>query len=72
MYCFNLVGPCLQGKDGIPAPVVFFCLNLINLLCLVSTRLKWCCQGWGSGGRGMDWDLGVGRCKILHSEWISN
>ena len=24
------------------------------------------------GGSGMDRDLGVGRCKILHLEWISN
>ena len=29
------------------------------------------CQG---GGRenGMDWELGVGGCKLLHLEWISN
>ena len=24
------------------------------------------------GGRGMDWEFGVGRCKVLHLEWISN
>ena len=24
--------------------------------------------GWGE----MDWESGVGRCKLLHSEWISN
>ena len=24
------------------------------------------------GGRGMDWDSGVGRCKLLHIEWINN
>ena len=23
------------------------------------------------GGRGMDWEFGVGRCKLLHSEWIN-
>ena len=22
--------------------------------------------------RGMDWEFGVNRCKLLHSEWISN
>ena len=22
------------------------------------------------GGRGMDWEFGVGRCKLLHLEWI--
>ena len=27
------------------------------------------CQG---GGSGMDWEFGVGRCKLLHMEWISN
>ena len=25
------------------------------------------CQG-GGGGRGMDWEFGVGRCKLLHLE----
>ena len=29
------------------------------------------CQG-GAGGSGMDWDLGVKRCKLLCLEWISN
>ena len=23
------------------------------------------------GGTGMDWEFGVGRCKLLHLEWIS-
>ena len=23
------------------------------------------------GGRGMDWEFGVGRCKLLHLEWIN-
>ena len=22
--------------------------------------------------RGMDWEFGVGRCKLLHLEWINN
>ena len=26
--------------------------------------------GWG--GSGMDEEFGVGRCKLLHLEWISN
>ena len=30
-----------------------------------------CQEGWG-GGRGMDWEFGVGRCKLLHLEWITN
>ena len=32
------------------------------------------CQegGEGRGRREMDWDLGVGRCKLLHLEWINN
>ena len=29
------------------------------------------CQG-GGGGRGMDWCIGVSRCKLFHLEWISN
>ena len=29
------------------------------------------CQG-GGGGRGIDWESGVSRCKLLHLEWISN
>ena len=24
------------------------------------------------GGSGMDWEFGVGRCKLLDLEWISN
>jgi len=27
------------------------------------------CQ-WG--GRGMDWEFGVNRCKLFHLEWVSN
>ena len=27
------------------------------------------CQGEGSA---MDWEFGVGRCKLLHLEWTSN
>ena len=23
-------------------------------------------------GSGVDWEFGVGRCKLLHLEWISN
>ena len=29
------------------------------------------CQGEG-GQSGMDWEFGVSRCKLFHSEWISN
>ena len=29
------------------------------------------CRG-GGGGRGMDWEFGVGRCKLIHLEWINN
>ena len=24
------------------------------------------------GGSGMDWDLGVSKCKLLHLEWMGN
>ena len=31
------------------------------------------CQGGrGEGGNGVDGEVGVGRCKLLHVEWISN
>ena len=26
----------------------------------------------GGGGSGIDWEFGVGRCKLLHLEWICN
>ena len=26
----------------------------------------------GGEGSGRDWKFGVSRCKIMHSEWISN
>ena len=29
------------------------------------------CQG-GEGREGKDGEIGVGRCKLLHLEWISN
>ena len=29
------------------------------------------CQGTGAG-EGMEWEVGVGRCKLLHVEWINN
>ena len=29
-------------------------------------------MGRGAGRRGMDWDFGVGRCRLLHLEWINN
>ena len=25
-----------------------------------------------AGGGGMDWEFGVGRCKLLHLKWINN
>ena len=24
------------------------------------------------GGRGIDWEFGVGRCKLLHLDWIND
>ena len=24
------------------------------------------------GGSGMDWDLGISKCKLLHLEWMGN
>ena len=31
----------------------------------------WLSRGRGNGG-GMDWKFGVGKCKLLHIEWINN
>ena len=30
------------------------------------------CQGWGWGGRGMEWEVGISRCKLLYIERINN
>ena len=30
------------------------------------------CQGGEGEGSGMDGEFGVGKCKLLHLEWISN
>ena len=30
------------------------------------------CQGAEGGGSVIDWEYGVSRCKLLHSEWIKN
>ena len=32
---------------------------------------SWLPRGSG-GGRGMDWEFGGGRCKLLHLEWKNN
>ena len=29
------------------------------------------CQGMG-GRRGMDWEFGISRCKLVYIEWIKN
>ena len=29
------------------------------------------CQGEGGGGRGMDWELGISRYKLVYIEWIN-
>ena len=29
------------------------------------------CQGGSGVGTGMDWKVGVSRCKLLHIEWIN-
>ena len=31
----------------------------------------WGCGG-GAGGRGMDWEFGVSRCKPLYTGWMNN
>ena len=30
------------------------------------------CQGGEGSEGGMDWEFGVSRCKLLHTEWINN
>ena len=37
---------------------------------LSESRLEVAKGEWG--GRGMDWEFGVSRCKLLHLEWINN
>ena len=31
----------------------------------------WLPRGRGGGG-GMDWELGISRCKLIYREWINN
>ena len=31
----------------------------------------WLLGGRGGGG-GRDWEFGISRCKLLHTEWIDN
>ena len=54
-----------------------FLLNLKNLLLSNSTlrkskKIKYIKRFmWGVGGRkGMDWEIGISRCKLLYIEWI--
>ena len=30
------------------------------------------CQGGKEGAGGMDWELGISRCKLVYIEWINN
>ena len=30
------------------------------------------CQGGGGRGEGMDWDLGISRCKVVYIGWINS
>ena len=30
------------------------------------------CQGGGGGRRGMVWEFGISRCKLLNTEWVNN
>ena len=30
------------------------------------------CQGGRGWGRGMEWEFGINRCKLLYREWIHN
>ena len=42
------------------------CTDIQNRLVVAKGR------GRGMVGRGMDWEYGIGRCKLLHSKWINN
>ena len=35
-------------------------------------REQTCGSQGGGGWRGMDWEFGVSRCKLLYTEWINN
>ena len=37
----------------------------------IQTQRTDLCQG-GGGERGMDWEFGASRCKLLHLEWMGN
>ena len=30
------------------------------------------CGCQGGGGRGMDWEFGISRCKLVYIEWMNN
>ena len=30
------------------------------------------CQGGGRDRRGIDWEFGISRCKLLYREWMNN
>ena len=30
------------------------------------------CQGGGRDRRGMDWEFGISRCKLLYREWMND
>ena len=49
----------------------FICLKctVINLQITALTNCSY--KGEGVGG-GMEWEVGVSRCKLLHIEWINN
>ena len=56
-----------KNKSKIPHKTDRF--HLQNRNRLTKNRLI-AAKGEG-GGNGLDWEIGVGRCKLLHWEWIS-
>ena len=59
--CPGLSGT-LPDFSSLPLSVLIFC---------VLYKMRVSCHGGGGGSR-MDWEFGVGRCKLLHLEWIGN
>ena len=68
-----------EGERQLPYDITYI-YNLIYGINELSTEKE---QTHGHGGHtcgcqeergvsGMDWEFGVGRCKILYLEWISN
>ena len=48
-------------------------MKQMNLSTTAETDVQtWRTDLWVPGGKRVDWEVGISRCKLLYVEWVSN